>query len=356
MIDTAGPWGTGPYKLVEGFSLPDKRSDRVVLEAYTGYWDKSRFPRLRRIVFDNTLSQQDAVELVKTREGRVDLVTGLSPLETLPVARSAFATVVKNRGNLTSVFGMFNMRKTASPWGDVRLRQAANFAVNRADVVRYAAKGNGVIIPALIPARGLGHDPALPPYPFDPVKARQLLRDAGFPDGLPISLIAPDDLKVQATVIGNMLEQAGFKVTLQMLAAVAFNRKTDLSLLDQPAEHQAWDIALTTYADGDNFPVFNFYHWFAIDGPSDWVMGPPELRRLYEEILRTVDRDKQIALIQQMERLTRDHAYFLFLYNPVGLSAVNKAVTFVPYVTGSLSLAETSVTDQHWSVRNAAKP
>src|SRR2546428_828684 len=128
MIDTAGPWGTGPYKLVEGFSLPDKRSDRVVLEAHTGYWDKSRFPRLRRIVFDNTLSQQDAVELVKTREGRVDLVTGLSPLETLPVAQSAFATVVKNRGNLSSVFGQFNMRKAASPWRDVRLRQAVNFA------------------------------------------------------------------------------------------------------------------------------------------------------------------------------------------------------------------------------------
>ena len=64
-----------------------------------------------------------------------------------------------------------------------------------------------------------------------------------------------------------------------------------------------------------------------------------------------MDRDKQRGLIQQMERLTRDQAYFLFLYNPVGLSAVNKAVTFVPYPNGLLLLAETSVTDQHWSVR-----
>ena len=291
------------------------------------------------------------MELVKTREGRVDLVTGLSPLETLPVSRSAFATVVKTRGNLTSVFGLFNMRKAASPWGDVRLRQAANLAVNRADVIRFAVKGNGVTIPALIPARGLGQDPALPPYPFDPGKARQLLRDAGFPDGLPISLIAPNDLKVQATVIGKMLEQGGFKVALQMLAGVAFNQKTHLSHLDQPAEQQAWDIALTSLGDVDNFPVFSFYHWFAIDGPSDWVVETPELRRLYEETLRTVDRDKQRALTQQMERLTRDQAYFLFLYNPVGLAAVNKAVAYVPYVNGVLLLAETSVTDQHWSVR-----
>ena len=51
------------------------------------------------------------------------------------------------------------------------------------------------------------------------------------------------------------------------------------------------------------------------------------------------------------ERHTYDQAYFLFLYNPIQLYAVNKAVEFVPYVTTILNLAETSVTDQHWSVR-----
>src|SRR5215831_17964835 len=100
----AGPWGTGPYKLVEGFSMPTKRSDRVVLEANLDYWNPLRFPRLQRIVFDNTLSQKEAVELVKTSEGRVDLVTELSPLDTLRVAQSAFATVVKNRGSLWAVW------------------------------------------------------------------------------------------------------------------------------------------------------------------------------------------------------------------------------------------------------------
>src|SRR5918999_3825450 len=109
MLDAVGPWGTGPYKLVEGFSLPDKRSERSALEANTDCWDPSRFPRLQRIVFDNTLSQQDPLELVKTAEGQVDLVTGLSPLETLRVAQSPFATVVKDRGALVTVFGMFNM-------------------------------------------------------------------------------------------------------------------------------------------------------------------------------------------------------------------------------------------------------
>src|SRR5216684_3871943 len=156
MTDGAGPWGTGPYQLVEGFSLPEKRSDRVVLEANTAYWDPSRFPRLQRIVFDNTLGQKEAVELVKTSEGRVDVVTELNPLDTLRVAESPFATVVKNRGNLQTVFGLFNVRKAESPWRDVRLRQVVNVAINREDLIRYATRGNGVIIPALVSAASFG--------------------------------------------------------------------------------------------------------------------------------------------------------------------------------------------------------
>lgn len=64
--------------------------------------------------------------------------------------------------------------------------------------------------------------------------------------------------------------------------------------------------------------------------------------------------DKQQALIRQMERHTRDRAYALFLYNPIQLSAVNKAVEFIPYRGGALTLAETSVMAPHWSVRQAA--
>ena len=64
----------------------------------------------------------------------------------------------KTVGDLT-LLGQFNMRKTGSPWRDMRLRQAANVAMNREDLIRYATKGNGVIIPALFPARRSGMIP-----------------------------------------------------------------------------------------------------------------------------------------------------------------------------------------------------
>jgi peptide/nickel transport system substrate-binding protein len=351
MLNGAGPWGTGPYKLVEGFSLPNQRSDRVVLEANLDYWDKTRLPQLQRIIFDNTVAQRDAVDLVKAGEGQVDLVTGLSPLETLRVAQSSFAKVVKARGSLLSVFGMFNMRKVGSPWHDVRLRQAANYAINREHLIRYATKGNGVIIPALLPAASFGYDPTLPPYPFDANKARQLLQEAGHAGELALTMIAPMSLEVQATVVSKMLEQEGFRVELQVLTPDAFNRQTVLSQLDRPPEHQAWDIALTSRGDRGNFPMYLFYYLHALDGYNDWVSEQAELRQLYEQALRTVDRDRQQAVIRQMERHTRDQAYFLFLYNPIQLYAANKAVEFVPYITGNLILTETGVTAEHWSVR-----
>ncbi len=326
-----------------------------MLEANTEYWDTARFPRLKRIIFDNTLDQKEAVELMKTGEGRVDLVTELSPLDTLRVAQSRFARVVKNRRSLLAVFGMFNMRKAGSPWRDTRLRQALNFAINRADLIRYAAKGNGVIIPALAPAHSFGYDPDLLPYPFDPVKARQLLHEAGYADGLPTILIAREDLVIQATVVGRMLEQIGLTVDLQILDPVTFNQKTFLDYLDQPLDQQPWDIALMSMYDWGNFPIFSFYQEAALDGFYDWVTEQPELRELYEQALGTVDREQQQGVIRQMERHTHDQAYFLFLYNPIQLFAVNKDVEFVPHVTTDLTLAETSVIDQHWSVREEAE-
>src|SRR5262249_23507546 len=163
----------------EGFSTPDKRSDRVVLEANLDYWDRSHMPRLQRVVFDNTLDPKDAVELVKTGEGREDLVTDLNPLDTLRVAQGPFANVAKHRGVLLPVLGMFTMRKAESRGRDACLGRAANLATNREDLIQYATKGNGVIVPALLAVKVSGYNPALVPFVCEPVQARALLREAG---------------------------------------------------------------------------------------------------------------------------------------------------------------------------------
>jgi peptide/nickel transport system substrate-binding protein len=336
---------------VEGVTTFEKRSDRIVLEANTDYWDQQRLPRLHRIVFDNTLSPKEALELVKSGEGQVDLVNELRPLETLRVAESPFAKVVKQRGSLRTVFGQFNMRQAVGLWREVRLRQAVNYAINREDLIRYATKGNGVIIPALIPEQAFGYEPDLAPYPFEPGKAQQLLREAGYPPGRPLVLIAAEELEVQATVVSKMLEQVGLTVELQMLDAATYTAKTNLGRLEQPPEQQRWDIALRSTVDVTNATALWLYSVVALGGANDWVGEAPELRQLYEQVASSADGAQQQRLIQQMERHTHDQAYFLFLYNPIGLYAVNKAVEFVPHMPTLLGLTDVSVTEQHWSVR-----
>jgi peptide/nickel transport system substrate-binding protein len=228
----------------------------------------------------------------------------------------------------------------------------------QANLIRYAAKGNGEVSPALVPVGSFAYDPDLAPYPFAPNRTRALLRKAGHPSGFPIRLIAPEALAVQATVVSKMLEQVGFTVQRQILDPDAYNQKVHFSFLDQPPEEQIWDVALRAQFDLYDFPLFLSYFRNALEGSHDWVSEQPELRRLYEQAIRTVDQERQRALIHQMEQHTRDQAYFLFLYSPIQLYAVNKAVDFVPYANGVLKLAETGVSEQHWSVRkqNAAIP
>jgi peptide/nickel transport system substrate-binding protein len=221
-----GPWGTGPYQLMAGEAQAVRQTDQIVLEAYPPYWNTTRLPQAQRLVFDHTLTPKEAQERVMTTEGQVDLFVDMRPLDTLAVAQSPFARVVKERTLLTTVLGLFNMRKPDSPWHDLRLRQAVNAAINREDFLRYAVKGNGVLVPTLLPPGAVGFDATLAPPPYDPTAARQLLREAGYADGLPLTLIAPEELEGQATVVRKMLELVGVTVQQQMLNRGAFFQAT----------------------------------------------------------------------------------------------------------------------------------
>jgi peptide/nickel transport system substrate-binding protein len=365
LLRRPGPWGTGPYILQKGESqavksLATQQTKQVILEANPNYWDRTRFPKIQRVVYDNDLAQDAALELLKTSEGRVDLVTDIRPIDTLRVAQSPFGKVLKEREYVRSMHGMFNTRKADSPWRDVRLRQAVNYAINRAHFMRYAAKGNGVLVPSLLPPAALGFDPNLAPYPFDPDRARRLLREAGYHDGLTITLLATERSKVQATVVSKMLEQVGFKVQVQIANRGAWYKQTSDFWFGSPLFQNfnrswpSWDIALNILYD--RFPrsllkgSTSQYRAFALFGPMTWIHVAPELYRLQTEATSATELVQKRLVIQRMERHTRDQAYFLFLYSPIQLYAVNKAVNFNP-VAGALSLVDLSVTDAHWSVR-----
>ena len=348
----AGPWGTGPFKLVEGGISFGKPSNRVVLEAYEKYWDP-RYPMVQRIIFENSLigNREEAIRLCCENEGAVDIVSFVRPLDTLKVAESPFAMIVKSKAT-SFLHGAFNMRKAGSKWKDIRLRKAVNYAVNRNELLRYAAKGNAYNLGGYIPEGAYGHNPNLVRYEYDTTKAKSLLREAGYPNGFQIKLIASEAWKLEAQIIARMLERIGFTVNLQVLTYPEMLRKIYIPVMDGPPEDQDWDIAIFVNYDRWGHAGAILLSLFLIeDSDWRWITFDATYEEMWKKMTLTADRDEQEEKIRQMVSYVYDRAYLLFIYSPLTLYAVNKEVNLVPHKCGYLRLKETSVTDNHWSVR-----
>jgi len=249
-LEEPGPWGAGPFKLVEGSTLYTKPSDRVVLEAFEDYWDP-RYPKVKRVIFENRFigDRKEAMRLCRETERQVDIVSFIRPLDTLKVAESPFAKVVNSR-DVRTLTGWFNQRKKGSKWKDIRLRRALNYAVNRKELWKYGAKGNAYNLEGfLIPPGAYGHNPNLHPWTYDTNKARSLLAEAGYPDGFEVKIIAPEYLKVETQIIRRMMERIGLKANFEILTRPEIWRKITSPFLDKPPEEQEWDLFIDAYGD-----------------------------------------------------------------------------------------------------------
>ena len=350
-LSEAGPWGTGPFQLVEG-SVSGKPSDHIVLEAYEGYWDK-RFPKVKTVIFDNTLinNNEEAVRLCREKEAAVDIVSFIRPLDTLKIAESPFAKVVKSR-DFTQTHSAINQRKPNSKWRDIRLRKALNYALNREELLQYGAKGNAYNLGGHIPPGARGHNPNLTLYRYDTNKARSLLAEAGFPNGFEMTLITPEAQKLEAQVMKRMYERIGLKVNLEVFPWPVWLLKVWIPP-GKRAEEQEWDVSVCYNNDWQGHSAVSHLVYPLIDVSGiRWIEYDPVYEKMWKDMAQTVDEKAQDEKMRQMEQYIYERAYMVFIYSPLNLYAVNKEVNFVPQKCGALRLKETSVTDNHWSVRS----
>lgn len=331
-------------------------SERVVLEAYQDYWDR-RYPKVERVIFDNTLigDRREAMRLCKEIEGSVDIVSFIRPLDTLKVAMSRFAKVMKSK-DVSLLWGNFNQRKRGSKWRDVRLRKAINYAINRKELWKYGAKGNAYNLGGFIPPGVYGHNPDLNLYTYDTTRARALLAEAGFPDGFEVRIITQEAWKVEVQIIRRMLERIGLKVSFDVLTFPEWLRRYYIPILEKPPEEQDWDIVIAYSQDWYGHTGASFFT-FGLLEESDmrWIEYDPVYEKMWRDMARTVDPKVQEERIRQMVEYVYGLAYTPFIYSPLTLYAVNKEVNFVPQKYELLRLKETSVTDNHWSVRGEKK-
>jgi len=355
-LPEAGPWGTGPFKLVKGSFRYATPSDRVVLEAYEDYWDP-RYPKVESVIFDNTLirNRKEVMRLCRETEGAVDIVNYIRPLDTLKVAESPFAKVVKSR-DVGLLMGDINQRKKGSRWRDIRLRKALNYAINRKELWKYGAKGNAYNLEGfLIPPGAYGHNPSLTPWTYDTPKARSLLAEAGYPNGFDVTVITSEAWRVEAQIIKRMLERIGLRVRLDTLSRPELHRKYYIPLLDKPPEEQDWDFVIDYVGDIFGHTGVSLLSWYIEESNMRWIEYDPVYEEMWKDMARTMDPEEQEEKIRKMMQYIHDRAYWIFIYSPLTLYAVNKEVNFVPQKNTRLRLKETSVADNHWSVREEKK-
>lgn len=323
MIDAAGPWGTGPFILASGVSQLDKRSPEVVMEPNTKYWNKDRVPQ-SRIVFDNIISKADALKAVAAGDGKVDIVTMVSPAEA-KAFKGDHAKIVADKAK-TVLVGVFNQNRPDSPWKDVKVRHAMNMAIDRKALIDRAEGGYAVEMPAMIQPGRFGFNDGLKPYAYDAAKAKEVLASAKIPDNTVTIGAGPD----QQAIFDEMTAQLG-KVGLKTKMADPKGKDNDINLV----WHFDWS---------PQFPVGVVHReFFGKDGAFRAMPEDPKFDAMFTKLLNTPKLQDQEPIVKEIEKYEYDQANVLFLYSPNTLFAVSDRVSFQPYDTFMLELAETHV-------------
>ena len=309
--------------LAEGYSRIDERTPTVVLEPNPTHWNPERIPSVR-IVYDNATGKEAAMASVQAGDGRVDVVTDLSPEEARAFSGGANASLVSKAAK-TVLVGVFNETPDDSPWRDVAMRRALNQAVDRAAIVA-ALDGHASVIPALIQPGRYGADEALQPYALD-LSAAKPVADALA--GRSLVVLSSADWAPVAEALTAQLGQAGITVE------VVYGK-------EEPAR---WDLRLTWHFDwSPQFPVGVVHReFFGANGGLRAGPEDPAFDALYTKLLHTPHQPAQEAVVREVEQYVHSQAKALFLVSPHTLFAVSNRVEFVAYDTCMSELAETRI-------------
>lgn len=371
MLDAPGPWGTGPFVLKEGYSsinariaiidqdpfaatwlFNEERTPYVVLEANRHYWNPTRGPRLERVVFRNDITREQALELCIGAEGQVDLVKGVLPHEAQKVLASPYANLVEVDGNYVMA-GIFNRFQQDVPLDDRRAREAINLAINRDKLVRDVFLGYATATPALTPPWFFDAPTGLQPKPYDPVRARKLFQQVGWPSGRPLRLAAPALFARAARVLAGDLEST-LGISVEVVVIPPELQTNAMRVLIEKKLLPNWDVLLTQWYAlfAEATPAFIHREFFGADGALRAGPKIPEFDKRFAAMSAETNRLKRTELAKEIDRYVHDEALALFLCAPHTLYAVNKHVHFRPYRT-SLEFAETEVDTGHWSRRSS---
>ena len=293
------PIGTGPYKFTSF-----QRGGNLVFTRNDDYWGGKT--QIKDIVFRKVT--EDGARLAALESGQADFINDVPVHEVARLERHPRVRVDRIEG-LEMYFLMMNV--AYKPFDNKLVRQAVNYSVDAAAIVRNIFDGLGYPTPGPVGANVVGADAKLKRYPYDPHKAKQLLAQAGFANGCDVQLYYsagryPKDKEVCQVVAAQMVK-GGFRVELIS---------------------QEW--ALFWGNDGVNGGKLPFYYnnrgsltdadtlydqYFRSGTTKRCNYSNPVFDKLIDDEQQTPDNKKRIALLQQAGKILMDDAPFVPLYN-----------------------------------------
>jgi peptide/nickel transport system substrate-binding protein len=289
------PVGAGPYRFVSftpGVEL--------VLEAFEQYWRK--MPAVRRLVF--RVIPDPSTRLAALKRGEVDLVFSLVG-ELAEEARRTPGVTLKAVYPSVHFLSFTDQWNPKSPWHDRRVRTAANLAIDRRAIDQVRTGGLSRVTGSIFPTTAEFY--WAPPSPaFDPTRARQLLAEAGFPNGFEAGDYFCDLTSADAAeaVLG-YLQTVGIRAKLRPLERAAFNKSV--------AEKKLKGL-VQLIGPGGLGTVVRTMEGYVV-GAAPFAYGSyPDIDGLFREQATMLDRGKREALLHRIQQLVQDKAMVAPLY------------------------------------------
>ena len=272
------------------------------------------------------VDSQKALDLLI--QGKLDLIRRLNPRKTTEFMQTGKGKIVK-AWLPQQVLGTFNLLKDQTPLQDLRVRQAINLAINREDLIRYGAIGNGRLLGGYTVPEDPNHA-GLQPYPFDVPKARKLLKEAGYAKGFKLSMLVASQVPPQLeNILAVSLRRVGISVGFKRGSTPDFLKEINLPKFGR-ASPTSFDIILFsipgTISHSGNVPMTLLYS----KKPNQSVLHDPVLDQLYEEALRTYDPAKASAFWKKLERYVYDNHLLLMGYQERAVFGASKRLHFTP--------------------------
>jgi len=211
------PVGTGPYQFVEW-----NPGEHVVLEVNPNYFAASAkgSPIAKRVVF--RFVAEPATRVADLLAGSAHIVRGV-PIDQISAVEEG-GSAVKITGLSGTTF--IRIPTDVEPYSDPRVRQALNLAVDIPAIIDALFAGNGTPLANFFVPGGLGYDPALAPYSYDPEKAKSLLAEAGYPEGFETRLsYASLERSDLVEAIAGQLTEVGIKTVAERVEVATFNQQ-----------------------------------------------------------------------------------------------------------------------------------